>query len=73
MQTSLYLGFLLMIVNLAVYLFSVPAGLIVNCFTLLYFAVVVFLQLYNKPVIMNEMVSFATQYGQVQKVLLREL
>lgn len=73
MQTSLYLGFLLMIVNLAVYLFSVPAGLIVTCFTLLYFAVVVFLQLYNKPVIMNEMVSFATQYGQVQKVLLREL
>ncbi|MBD5546410.1 MAG: DHH family phosphoesterase [Lachnospiraceae bacterium] len=73
MQTSLYLGFLLMIVNLAVYLFSVPAGLIVTCFTLLYFAVVVFLQLYNKPVIMNEMVSFATQYGQVQKVLLKEL
>ena len=73
MQTSLYLGFLLMIVNLAVYLFSVPAGLIVTCFTLLYFAVVVFLQLYNKPVIMNEMVSFATQYGQIQKVLLREL
>ncbi len=73
MQTSLYLGFLLMIVNLAVYLFSVPAGLIVTCFTMLYFAVVVFLQLYNKPVIMNEMVSFATQYGQIQKVLLREL
>lgn len=72
-QTSLYLGFLLMLVNLAVYLCSVPAGLIVTCFTLLYFAVVLLLQLYNKPVIMNEMVSFATQYGQVQKVLLREL
>lgn len=72
-QTSLYLGFLLMLVNLAVYLCSVPAGLIVTCFALLYFAVVLLLQLYNKPVIMNEMVSFATQYGQVQKVLLREL
>lgn len=73
MQTSLYLGFLLILVNLAVYLFNVPAGLIVTCFNLLYFAVVITLQLYNKPVIMNEMVSFATQYGQVQKVLLREL
>ena len=31
------------------------------------------LQLYNKPIIMNELVSFATQYGQIQKVLLREL
>lgn len=71
-QTSLYLGFLLILVNLIVYLISVPAGLVVTCFALLYFAVVLSLQFYNKPVIMNEMVSFATQYGQVQKVLLRE-
>ncbi|MDE7332244.1 MAG: DHH family phosphoesterase [Lachnospiraceae bacterium] len=73
MQTSLYLGFLLAAVNLAVYLLSVPAGVIVSCFALLYFTVVILLQINNRPVIMNELVSFATQYGQVQKVLLREL
>lgn len=72
-QTSLYLGFLLAIVNLVVYLISVPAGLVITCFALLYFAVVLSLQFYNKPVIMNELISFATQYGQIQKVLLREL
>lgn len=72
-QTSLYLGFLLVIVNLVVYLISGSAGLVVTCFALLYFAVVLSLQFYNKPVIINELVSFATQYGQVQKVLLREL
>ena len=72
-QTSLYLGFLLLAVNLVVYLVNVPSGLIVTCFALLYFAVVLALQFYNKPVIINELVSFATQYGQVQKVLLREL
>ena len=72
-QTSLYLGFLLVAINLVVYLVNVPSGLIVTCFTLLYFAVVLALQFYNKPVIINELVSFATQYGQVQKVLLREL
>lgn len=72
-QTSIYLGFVLILVNLAVYLISIPAGLVVSCFMLLYFAVVLTLQFYNKPVIMNELVSFATQYGQVQKVLLREL
>lgn len=72
-QTSLYMGFLLLAVNLVVYLVNVPSGLIVTCFTLLYFAVVLTLQFYNKPVIINELVSFATQYGQVQKVLLREL
>ncbi len=73
MQTSLYLGFILAAVNLAVYLLSVPAGIIISCFVLFYFTVVISLQLYNRPVIMNELVSFATQYGQVQKVLLREL
>ncbi len=72
-QTSLYLGFLLVLVNLVVYLFSVPAGLVLTGFVLIYFIMVLLLQYYNRPVIMNEMVSFATQYGQVQKVLLREL
>lgn len=72
-QTSLYLGFLLAVVNLVVYLINIPSGLVVTCFVLLYFAVVLSLQFYNKPVIINELVSFATQYGQIQKVLLREL
>ncbi|MCM1134335.1 MAG: DHH family phosphoesterase [Clostridium sp.] len=71
-QTSLYLGFLLVVVNLLVYLFSVPAGLVVTGFLVLYFAVVLSLHFYNKPVIINELVSFATQYGQIQRVLLRE-
>lgn len=72
-QTSLYLGFLLIIVNLLVYILDVSSGLVVSGFTLVYFAVTIFMLLYNKPVIMNELVSFATQYGQIQKVLLREL
>lgn len=71
--TSIYLGFLLVTVNLLVYILDVPSGLVLTCFTLFYFAVTALLQLYNKPIIMNELVSFATQYGQIQKVLLREL
>ncbi len=72
-QTSIYLGLLLVAVNLLIYILNVPAGLVLTCFTLFYFAVITLLQLYNKPIIMNELVSFATQYGQIQKVLLREL
>ncbi len=71
-QTSLYLGFLLIVVNLLVYLLSVPAGLVVTGFAVLYFGEVLALQFYSKPVIINELVSFATQYGQIQRVLLRE-
>ncbi len=72
-QMSFYLGILLVAVNLLIYILDVKAGLVLTCFTLIYFAITVFMMLYNKPVIMNELVSFATQYGQIQKVLLREL
>ena len=72
-QTSLYMGFLLVAVNMVVYLFDVSAGLVVTCFALFYFAITLLMLFYNKPIIMNELVSFATQYGQIQKVLLREL
>ena len=72
-QTSIYLGLLLVAVNLLIYILNIPAGLVLTCFTLFYFVVITLLQLYNKPIIMNELVSFATQYGQIQKVLLREL
>ena len=70
---SLYLGILLVLINLVIYLLSIPAGLLLTCFILIYFALVLSMQFYNKPVILNEMVSFATQYGQIQKVLLQEL
>ncbi len=72
-QTSLYMGFLLVAVNMVVYMFDVSAGLVVTCFALFYFAITLSMLFYNKPIIMNELVSFATQYGQIQKVLLREL
>ena len=68
-QTSLYLGFLLVAVNLLVYILNISSGLVVTCFTLFYFAVTVSMLLYNKPIIMNELVSFATQYGQIQRRL----
>lgn len=72
-QTSVYLGILLILINLVIYFLSIPAGLLLTCFILIYFALVLSMQFYNKPVILNEMVSFATQYGQIQKVLLQEL
>ncbi len=68
-----YLGILLVLVNLAVFTVDFTAGLILLAFTGLYFIVVLYLNFYNKPIIMNELVSFATEYGQIQKKLLREL
>ena len=68
-----YLGILLFLVNIAVFTVNFTAGLIMVAYTGLYFVVVLYLNLYNKPIIMNELISFATEYGQIQKKLLREL
>ena len=68
-----FLGILLLVVNIGVFTVNFTAGLILLAFTGLYFVAVIYLNFYNKPIIMNELVSFATQYGQIQKKLLREL
>ena len=68
-----YLGILLALVNTSIFTVSFTAGLILLSFTALYFIAVVYMNFYSKPIIMNELVSFATEYGQIQKKLLREL
>lgn len=73
LQFSIYLGGLLLVVNAGIVAIDYRAGLLLGFFSLFYFAVTLSLYFYNKPVIMNELVSFATQYGQIQKRLLREL
>jgi len=52
---------------------SVRAGVFLGVYTIIYMAVTLSLYFYNKPVIMNELISFATEYGQIQRRLLRDL
>lgn len=73
LQSSLYLGFLLAVVNIMVYLLDYRAGLILTVFVIFYMAIILAMMFYNKPIIMNELISFATQYGQIQRRLLRDL
>lgn len=73
LQFSLYLGALLIAVNACIFFLDLQAALLLTCFTIFYFAIVLAMMFYNKPVIMNELISFATQYGQIQRRLLRDL
>ena len=73
LQSSLYLGFLLIAVDILIYIIDYRAGLVLSGFIIFYFAITLAMLFYNKPVIMNELVSFATQYGQIQRRLLRDL
>ncbi len=73
LQSSLYLGFLLVAVDILIYMMDYRAGLVLSGFIVFYIAIILSMMLYNKPIIMNELVSFATQYGQIQRRLLRDL
>ncbi len=69
----LYMGFLLLLIDIGVFTFDVKAGLLLTAFIAIYFISYAMLYFHIKPVIMNELVSFATQYGQIQRRLLRDL
>lgn len=73
LQSSIIMGIMLAVVNLAIYLMDYRSGLLLTGALLIYFVVIFIMMFYNKPVIMNELISFATQYGQIQKRLLREM
>ncbi len=73
LKFTIYLGILLVVIDVAAFFINTTAGLMLSIFTVIYLAVTLILYFYNKPIIMNELVSFATEYGQIQKRLLREL
>lgn len=73
LQSTLLLGVLLALINVIIYFVSIGAGILLSAFVVVYFVIVFLLMSYNKPIIMNELISFATQYGQIQKQLLRDL
>lgn len=63
---------LLVLMNIPVYLIDRRAGGLLTGFTVLYLGVALIAYLRMKPVVINELVNFATQYGTVQKQLLNE-
>ncbi len=67
------LGFLLILVDLIIYFIDWPSGLVLTCFLVVYFAIVVTMYLNNRTILTGELVSFATEYGQIQRRLLRDL
>ena len=54
------------------YVLNIKAGILGSVFVGIYFFVMLFVYWRNKPILMNELIDFATQYGTVQKRLLNE-
>jgi len=73
MYWPLMLTILLACMNVPMYFVNEGAALLVSIFLGIYLIVVVISYNVNKPVLVNELINFATQYGTVQKKLLRAL
>ena len=67
----LILGALLTVITILVYFIYWPVGVILTVFLVVYFAFILVLYRNNSEILRREMVDFATQYGQVQKEILR--
>ena len=67
------LAAVLVIINVAIAFIDKKAALVLLIFTIIYIATVIYTVVRNQSILLNEMVSFATQYGQVQRRLLRDL
>ncbi len=70
---SLVFGILMVFICASMWIIDIYAGILMTIFTSLYLLVAAVVLLYNKPMILHELVSFATEYGQIQRKLLREL
>ena len=70
--SPLYLIGVLVLFNIPFYLIDTRAGICMSGFTGIYAVTVIVTYYRNKPLLLNELINFATQYGSVQKKLLNE-
>ena len=66
-------GVILAIINIPIYILNIISGVIISIFLIVYFIGVLVMLVYFRQFLVDEMVSFATEYGQIQKQILKEL
>lgn len=71
MRWPFILTILLVAMDVLLYSVSWKAGGIGTVFTAVYLLLGILLYFHRRPVLLNELISFATQYGQVQKSLMK--
>ena len=62
----MFMTILLVCMNVVIYTEDILSGIMFSIFTAIYFVVSMIVYVRNKPVLVNELINFATQYGTVQ-------
>ncbi len=66
-------GIILAIINIPIYILNIISGVVISVFLVIYFVGIIVMWIYFRQFFIDEMVSFATEYGQIQKQILKEL
>jgi len=66
-------GIILAIIDIPIYILNIISGVVISVFLVIYFAGIIVMWIYFRKFYIDEMVSFATEYGQIQKQILKEL
>ena len=73
LQMPLLLGIALALLNVVVYMLNTDAGILLTVFVVIYLTTIILMMIFSGPALEAELISFATEYGQIQKQLLKEL
>lgn len=73
LSVFLLLGVILALVDVLLFVIDRRAGLLVFLFLVIYLLVLLWIKIFTRANLIQELTSFATQYGQIQKKLLRDL
>jgi len=66
-------GIILAIIDIPIYFLNIISGVVISGFLMVYFIGILLMWIYFRQFLIDEMVSFATEYGQIQKQILKEL
>ena len=72
-QWPLRFSILIICFNIFMYFVNIRAGVYTSIFAVIYIGIALALYFRSRTIVFNDFISFATQYGQVQKQLLRDL
>lgn len=73
LKWPLFLSILLIIINVIIYVLDIKAGFVMTVGVLLYIAIAAALFNYKRPSVLNELITFASQYDMLEKRMLEEL
>lgn len=73
LRWPLILTILLVVMNICIYMIDKKASAVMSCFVALYFLIALLLYFLKRPSIVGDMVQFATNYGEIQRKLLKDM